>query len=295
MKLIRNFFTGMLLLCSVTTIAQTEEGEPTFLNRSGLELYEWFEVEGALSIELSQHDANAIVEHALKSGDEQLIHHAVMGMAIHGSVATGWRERITRRPYNEPIPLRMFHEVPNLKNFLLSYYREGVIRDGIHFEPELVIVNGIGWFKYPAWSSAPSILAKSFPGDPEIHDFLFEAYSNGGQENIVNWLSIGKFRTPEANAHRIENLGREKFGFSSKMAAEALGEFQTPSGLQALKQALHPDHRAVLEIAKAIVSYGEETMSPEVLEFARNAQHDERPWVQQAVQTIVEGRDNYYY
>ena len=288
MKSVRHFVFGMALLHATMLHPQENSSvEFTVQNRSGLELYEWFEVEGALSTELSHHEANAIVEHALKSGDEQMIHHAVMGMSTHGAVATGWHELLIRRRLEGTVALRTFHEVPNLKGFLLKYYREGIVRDGVHIEPEPTEVHGVGWFTFPAWTTAPGILATNFPGDPEVHDFLFEAFSHGRHPSMVQWLSSGKFRTPEANAHRIECLGEEHDRFTRKLAAVALGEFQTPSGLKTLKQALHPDHPAAAEIAKSIMSYGEENVSPEVIEFARKTQHDERPWVQEAARTIL--------
>ena len=257
------------------------------MNRSGLELYEWFEVEGVFSLELSDEDANAIVTHAMSSQEPEFIRHAVMGMGWHAPVIDGLYEELFERKWQEVVPSRSFDQVPRLKEFLMDYYREGEYRNGTGFQTEAAIVNGIAWVKIPAWKAAPSILATYFPNDPEVHDFIFETHEDDQAQRTLILLSSGKFRTDEADRFRIECLDRDWNRHFRQFAATALGEFQTPSGLRALEGALKPDHPAISEVVKALMSFDESVRPSEALQaFAARERKNAHPDVRLAVQEI---------
>ena len=280
----------VLIVFILGYLSQAVVAELSINSRSGIELFEWFEVEGAWqSVEISHQQANDIVEYALASNDPKLIGHAVMGMAMNAALISGRWEKHTNNTGLEVYPYRTFHQVSGLKKFLMDYYREGLKADGWNWSPELTVVNGEGWFKGKAWATAPSILANNFSNDPEVYDFIFDTH----EETMPRWtlylLSDGKYRTPRANQFRIECLEIEGNRFLNQIAAEALGEFQTSSGLYALEKRLHEDHGAVAEIAKAIMAHGDAVDLHKASEFVAMNQGNPHPSVKEAVNTINQG------
>ena len=284
-------FPLFLACVAMVCISQADDVEFTVNGLSGLALYEWFDVEVAFNVDLSHVKANEIVEHALSSKDPELIHHAVSGMAFQSAVANGRWDELMNPTGDEVYPIRTFDQIPGLKTFLINYYREGYLKNGPIHESKAIVVNGTQWWRVPAWKASPTILATYFPNDPVVHDFIFEIDTEEfpyAPVRTLSLLSVGKFRTEEANRYRIECLQSCEGEDAQRLAAETLGEFRTPSGLLALQDALNLDHRAFVEIATSIMAYGDPNSERLVREFLVQAQGDARPRIRDRVRVLRE-------
>ena len=228
--------------------------------------YEDFAKAGVFDPEISNTQANELVSEGLFSDDARLVRLALEALAAHSH---------GRRLGT--VVHRDFHEVAQLKEFLMEHWRKSLSEGDLNRtiedmgdylaknpgtdEPHSMFVRGVANIK--DWVLIPSILTATFPGDEDVHDLLWEYYSLSQDVPLDGWIlgffNEGRFQTPEVDRLRMESVGSEN-RVTSVLAAEGLALSKPEGGLEALIVALseYPDRESFL--ADAIVSYGPEAI-----------------------------------
>ena len=181
------------------------------------------------------------------------------------------------------IPSRSLKHIPEFKHFLINYWQTNFDKTGsVPTDVSSKLLDEISGLEdllvffdsYP-WTYVPEILSTFYPGDSDVHDFIWHIHSRSNPTKTMTLLNKGQFRTEEATNLRIKIL-REGVAQKSpyrevrdiavhhaqalndaELATQALGRFRTPDGLQTLADHIH---RTELypTIITAIVAYGKE-------------------------------------
>lgn len=199
-----------------------------------------------LDPDFSNASVNRMVFAGINSKNPEIVELTVKSI---GSLAAmievaSWEERIV------PPVTRRIQDVPGLKKFLIKYWTDGRSRDGF---PPPRTDDGIS---LPSWTLALRVLAVYYPGDPEVHDFIWETSGDNPLALLRN-LNIGAFRTPEADQLRFANLDApaEEF-YLARHAAKGLAMSQPSGSLEALMEQLDRRDNALPDIVEAIVAHG---------------------------------------
>lgn len=228
--------------------------------------YEEFAKAGVFDPEMSNTQANELVSEGLFSGDRRLVRLALEALAAHSH---------GRRLGT--VVGRDFSEVPLLKEFLIAHWRKRIsegdlsrtIEDMGDYldrnprtdEPHSMFVRGVANTR--DWVLIPSILAATFPGDEHVHRLLWEYYSLSQDVPLDGWIlglfNEGRFKTPEVDRLRIDNVGNENRA-TAVLAAEGLAFSKPEGGLEALMSALRKYPGRENFLANAIVAYGPEAV-----------------------------------
>ena len=206
-------------------------------------------------------------------------------------------------PYGSP-PNRWFSAIPELKPFLIEYWREqhrrsgystlAAIQQGLGLEGaeglDGLTVESLGLreaasgdaiadavqARTPAWSMIPQILCALYPGDGDVLEFLWEMentdVSPGTTLRTLDLLNVGRFTTPEANAFRIGKLASPSGGPGDYLAVTFATEglalsrpFEAvPHMISAALQ--HPSARG--DVLVALAGYDDDVLSVYASEVA---------------------------
>ena len=228
-------------------------------------VYEDFARSGVFDLELSNPEANELVSQGLFGGTPRLVRLTLQAMAAHA----------LDRGVGGTVVDRNFAAVPQLKEFLIAHWRTKVAEEGqaaLLGEPDDVtaqvkeaIANGENqWVAtvavIPDWLLIPSVLAAYFPGDEEVHGFLWDDFAPYVPEHgLLMVFNEGRFKTPEVDQMRISGVDDDDH-FTSVLAAQGVAFSRPEGGLDALISALrnYPGREEFL--MDAIVSYGPEAI-----------------------------------
>lgn len=230
-------------------------------------VYEDFASSGVFDLGLSNAKANELVRQGLFGSDPKLARLTLQAMAAHA---------MARHFGSGTVAERNFAAVPQLKEFLIASWPNRVAEEGhinILGDPDdsfsqladamdnderdlIAATAAVG----PDWLLIPRVLAASFPGDEDVHRFLWDNFAPHVHEPKHMLLMVfneGRFKTPEVDRMRIESVGGDDHLLSSS-AAEGLAFSRPEGGIDALVLALrnYPERAAFL--VDALVSYGPE-------------------------------------
>ena len=230
-------------------------------------VYEEFASSGVFDLGLSNANANELVYQGLFGGDPKLARLTLQAMGAHA---------IARHFGSGTVAERNFAAVPQLKEFLIASWHNSVAEEG-HInmlgdpddsfsqlaeamengERDLITATAaVG----PDWLLIPRVLAASFPGDEDVHRFLWDEFAPRVHEPKHMLLMVfneGRFRTPEVDRMRIESVGGDDHLLSSS-AAKGLAFSRPGGGIDALVSALHTYPERATFLLDALVCYGPE-------------------------------------
>ena len=226
------------LAVSVPTVAQVTD-------------YGYFSDKGIYDPGLSNLRANAFVLDGISSQDPEIVDLTVGALGDY----VGHVVNDLPTPYGAP-PARAFADIPDLKQFLIQYWRErhrrsghgsqGAILRAIGLDEsagiddltnaDLGLPQGVSGDeileavreRMPAWPAVPQILCALYPGDLDVLGVLWEMRSTdvsvGVDVTVLGLLNVGKFATPEANAFRIDSLAVPSDGPMASVAVSFAAE-----------------------------------------------------------------------
>lgn len=239
-----------VMILATANVFQTEQ-----------ERYDWFVMEGVYDLsKLSNDDANELILEGITSSDERIVERTIDGMAMF----VRWtRMKNTPDYYYWIPPKRTFEFVPELKQFLIDYWRKesGSYDPKWGIEPTMRTV-----YPYlPAWRTVGDILVTYFPEDEAVLSWIWE-YAEWRQQvpegdyrsDVLTLLNEGMFRTKVAQDFRIECLHAKEVDLF-KEAAVSLGKFRSKDGLAALASQLDQERR-VNYLVHAMIEYGSEAL-----------------------------------
>ena len=272
--------------------------------------YEYFKDEGILDPGVSDETANAFVREGIASADIVVVDLTIRAL---GRYAMHVVHNLPTR-YGSPRK-RSFAAVPELKPFLVGYWREqrqrsgynalGAVQQGLGLEGAegldgLTVealgvdedaspdeIAGAAAARIPAWIMVLQILCALYPGDGDVLDLVWEmGISDVSPNNTVRTLGLlnaGRFATPEANAFRIDklvSLGGVGGDFVAvTAAAEGLALSRPIEAIPHLISAAL-EHASVRgDILVVLAGYDDDALSPYVAEVASLLQetHMARP------------------
>ena len=209
-----------------------------------------FTPEGVLDPELHNLKVNEIVLRGIASGQPRIEELTVLAM---------YREA-SQRMFGQPVVARTFSHVPGLKEYLIGYWHENM-GDG----PTTT-----------AASAVPAILAVHYPADEDVHRLIWEQYDfTGNALSTLLALNVGRFRTPEADRLRIDNLSSDGM-LTFAAAALGLAMSKPDRGLDALMTSLrdNPLSTEMRATRDAIAAYGLEA-PPAIHEAVKSGELDD--------------------
>lgn len=243
--------------------------------------YRQFLLEGIYDSAVSNADANALVLEGIESDDPEVVYLTVAALSVV-AMHQNFPELNTGR--GKPPP-RTFADVPGLRDFLIAHWREQNDTHGRRFGDELLAetlaeTNGepmtllVEPARTSAWRSIPGMLCWFFPGDPKVHEFVWEIHALDVEANPMAWhgthtlLNLGRFTTPEANAYRMSELAEprgegELRGVGIPDAAAGLALSHPPEALPLLIEALANHSREDIDskILDAIAGYSDDRLA----------------------------------
>lgn len=263
--------------------------------------YRYFLDNGIFDPGLSNLRANALVLEGIRSQDPEIVDLTVGALGDYvGRVVND-----LPTPYGAP-PDRAFAAIPELKQFLIQYWREqhrlsrhgshGAIMRAVGLDESARIddltnadlgltegeVSGDEVLeaireRMPAWPAVPQILCALYPGDLDVLGLLWEMEATDVSADVdvtvLGLLNVGEFSTPEANAFRTDRLALPSDGPMASVAVAFAAEglmFSHPE--EAVPQLIsagfeHPESWG--EILITLAGYDDDVLRRHSSEMAR--------------------------
>ena len=285
----------MIRLCCIIPVIFV----PLIAFAEDLSDYRYFKDQGILDASISNEKANYVVAAGIVSENPAIVDMTIRALGVYASIAVN---SLPNR-YG-PLPHRSFQAVPDLKEFLIGYWRERYHGSG--GDPTSTVLRELGsldgrslegWTvegllpdvegnmdraytgdllvavseRISPWTMIPGILCTYWPTDEEVHQLLWERHRSDPDPNIalttLALLNDGMFTTSQATAYRIEMLSSSRdqtAGAAVALASRGLELSHPNEALPHLIDAAYREAEAREDVLMAIAGYDRE----QIFEYA---------------------------
>lgn len=215
------------------------------------------DVDGIYDPALPNEDAYELVRQGIESAPDRTVSALAQVVMFERAREFGIETWLVAETGQGSVPLRDYGRVAELKEFLLRYWRENHAASGYNAD----YAGGGG----DDWKSVPMILCRLFPGDPDVHTLVWDIAASDVtpapslRQMTLQWLNVGQFMTPEADAYRLSVLtsgdDSARAYVNVGYAAKGLALARRPESLGAIIEAWNRYPIAEADIAPAVASY----------------------------------------
>ena len=282
-----------------------------------VERHRQFLTDGIYDPALPNAEAYRIVREGIESDDSETAYLTVAALTLVAMV-----ERVAEHGIDDwylaesgkgRMPRRDYSKVPGLKEFLIRYWREhheenDYDADFDNSDRAEGHDGSIDWTQVSrssAWRATLGVLCRFYPGDPEVHDLLWEVFDHDLtpketlRSMMLTWLNEGGFATRKADTYRmalLESDGNSQ-DFHVRNAVKGLALARRPEALPLLIEAWRNNLGHMPEIAAAIGAYPNSQLMPYVEELQNLVGGEDATWREHASESTIKimGRLEYLW
>ena len=180
------------------------------------DMYERFASTLIYADDFSNEEAHRLVADAMTSEDPEIVELALDAMGVKAFLESTGEDMAALHigGIRPDIPDRALSEIPGLKDWLISRYREQhgewsgdysiIFSAKVPEEGPIDFVAVLA--QKPGWAHIPYVLARGWPGDPDVHDLLLGDERLYEGVTLVSLLNQGEFVSAAADKERWDVL-----------------------------------------------------------------------------------------